>query len=286
MARNNAGRTGAPTGDAETTPEAPTPPTTAGDALSFVTPTEFVELPSEGKYYPPEHPLHGQETVEIRLMTAKDEDIISSQALLKKGIAIDRLITNLMVDKRIELDSLLLGDKSAILMAARCSAYGADYTTRVTCPACTHVQQHEFDLTTVKTYRADDWGEFNISPSGNGGFTIELPRTQAKIEIRLSNGRDEKNLMQLSKKRKKYNMETGIYTETMKTLVVSVNGVNDRLKVTSFVENMPAFDARYLRAALARVTPGLDTKHDFVCDNCGYDTELEVPFTTDFFWPK
>ena len=285
MARNNAGRTGVPTGDAETKPEAPAPQTT-GDALSFVTPTEFVELPSGGKYYPPEHPLHNQETIEIRLMTAKDEDILSSQALLKKGLAIDRLIEGLIVDRRIAADSLLVGDKSAVIISARAGAYGSDYETRVTCPACSSHSQHSFDLDSVKVYHGDEWSDFDIQNSGNGTFVVTLPKTQANVEVRLSTGKDEKYLQALQKKRKKYNMPMGMSTETMKVFVVSVNGNNNAQQVSNFIESMPAYDSRYLRTCYKKVTPSIDTRHDFSCTECGFETELEVPFTTDFFWPK
>ena len=71
----------------------PAPTQTTG--LSYVTPTEFVELPSRGQFYSSEHPLHNQETVELRFMTAKDEDILTSQSLLKNGLAIDRLVSKL-----------------------------------------------------------------------------------------------------------------------------------------------------------------------------------------------
>ena len=96
---------------ATTAPATPTAPAT----LSYVTPTEFVELPSRGKFYSTDHPLHGKEVVEMRYMTAKDEDILTSPALLKKGVAIDRLLQNLVVDKTINANNLLIGDKNAML---------------------------------------------------------------------------------------------------------------------------------------------------------------------------
>ena len=110
--------------------------TSPTDTLSFVVPTEFVDLPSAGRFYPPSHPLHNKEHVEIKYMTAKEEDILTSQSLLEKGLALDRLISNLLVNKKINVDSLLVGDKSAILIAARSSGYGADYETDVGCPSC------------------------------------------------------------------------------------------------------------------------------------------------------
>jgi hypothetical protein len=87
--------------------------------FSFVVPTEFIDLPSEGKFYPEGHPLHGQTTLEIKQMTAKEEDLLTSRALLKKGIALDRLLSSVIVNKSIDPNSLLVGDRNAILIATR-----------------------------------------------------------------------------------------------------------------------------------------------------------------------
>ena len=99
--------------------------------FSFVIPTEFVELPSKGLFYPPNHPLHNQETIEIKQMTAKEEDILTSRSLLKKGVAIERVISSVIMDKRIKPATLLVGDRNAIIIAARISGYGSDYATKI-----------------------------------------------------------------------------------------------------------------------------------------------------------
>ena len=114
--------------------------------FSFVVPTEFVELPSKGRFYPPGHPLHNQEIIEIKQMTAKEEDILTSRTLLKKGVALDRVIRRLICDKSIDPQTLILGDKNALVIATRVSAYGNIYTTEVSCPACGHNQHHNFDF--------------------------------------------------------------------------------------------------------------------------------------------
>ena len=106
--------------------------------LKFATiPTEIVELPSKGALYPPDHPLHGEETIEIKYMTAKEEDILTSQSLLRKGLAVERLLKSVVVDKRIDPKSLLVGDRNAVLYATRITGYGAEYPARVTCGNCT-----------------------------------------------------------------------------------------------------------------------------------------------------
>ena len=146
--RNNQDRTGAPQPDAP----APPPPVVENntqDIFSFINPTEFVDLPSKGELYTEAHPLYGVESLEIRHMTAKEEDILTSEALIKKGIALDRLIDSLIVDKRVKSSNLLLGDKNAILVAARVTGFGPEYTVSLTCPQCGEDESQTIDLTAL-----------------------------------------------------------------------------------------------------------------------------------------
>ena len=141
LSRNNEERFGAH-GDAGSDPVAAMP-----NPLDFVSPTEHVELPSRGRGYPQGHPLHNQETIEIKYMTAKEEDILSSQSLIRKGLAIDRMLQSVLINKDVQVKDLLIGDKNALTVAARVTGYGADYVTTVTCPACSTEQEFDFDLT-------------------------------------------------------------------------------------------------------------------------------------------
>ena len=142
MSRNN-NRTGFPEDTTITQDESPAPVVTttpgvgpssgAGNAPAFnwSVPTEFVAIPSGGRFYSETHPLHNQRTVEIRYMTAKEEDILTSRSLLREGVAVNRMLQNIVVDERINVDDLLIGDKNALMVAARRTGYGADYTTRI-----------------------------------------------------------------------------------------------------------------------------------------------------------
>ena len=131
--RNNRKRTGKPTAEPAPSPAAQI---TVHPSLSYVVPTEFVDLPSKGMFYLEGHPLHEQSFVEIKFMTAKEEDILSSQSMLEKGIAIKRLLQSILVDKEINVDTLLTCDVDAILLAARVSAYGSSYDASVLCNNC------------------------------------------------------------------------------------------------------------------------------------------------------
>ena len=176
--------------DADSTP----PPLEETKTLHFVAPTDFVELPSKGQYYPEGHLLCGQEHLEIRQMTAKDEDILTSVALLKKGVAVERLIQNLMVNKNIKTEDILVGDKNAILITARISAYGPLYETKIQCPFCNHYSNYEFNLEEIKVYPGDKNVE-NVTLTENKTFLVTLPATKAQIEIRPLTGADDHKFM-------------------------------------------------------------------------------------------
>ena len=285
MSRNKQ-RTAAAT-DATAATTAPTTPA-APTSLSYITPTEFVELPSRGKFYSTDHPLCGKEVIEMRYMTAKDEDILTSPALLKNGVAIDRLIENLIVDKNIDATSLLIGDKNAITLAARISGYGEQYEVNVTCPACNTSIDHTFDLSQIPHthgIQPDDDTE-NISLTSEGTFVATMPKTQFTAEFRLLNGGDENYIEQAASKLRKLNLPESSSTTLLKQLVVSINGVNTPSEIANFIDNMPAQDARFLRACVQLVTPNVEMTQSFECTSCGTTTEMAVPFTSEFFWPN
>src|SRR3954469_15055994 len=118
-------------------------------------PTETIPLPSSGKVYPVSHPLHGQFAVAIRAMTARDEDILTSRALLKQGKVISALLRSCLMDKSIDCDELLIGDRNAIMVGIRVTGYGAEYKVETSCPACDSRFKHQFDLSQLPIKRLE-----------------------------------------------------------------------------------------------------------------------------------
>jgi len=273
----------------------PPPPLTApeghGDPLSFVVPTEFVELPTKGAFYPEGHPLHNQDCIEIKFMTAKEEDILTSRTLLKKGIAIERLLQNLIADKKIKTQDLFVGDRNAILVAARCSGYGPKYKASMTCPSCGANEKHEFDLENKKIsgflennqVLQDTGASYNQE---EGTFSFVLPKTKVTVELKLLTGHDEKRLADLSERKRKAKKEENVLTDQLKTYVVSVNGERSPQVISRFVESLPVLDSRELRTVYSNIVPNIDMSQEFLCSSCDYQETLEVPFTAEFFWPK
>lgn len=282
MSRNDTNRVGAPSANAEP-PVSQIQGEKAFDPLSFVAPTEFVELPSKGLCYPEGHPLHGQETIEIKFMTAKEEDILSSRALLKKGIAIERFLQSVIVNTRIKSKDLIVGDRNAILIAARVSGYGNQYETQINCPACSERNHLLFDLNekNLKETKTSD----EVTVQGDGTFLITMPFSKFRITFRLLTGEDENHLAAAAVTKKKTTKVDSVLAEQYKRMIVSIEGHTDISIISKYADNMPTQDSRHLRKCYKQVTPDVDVKKQFECHSCGHQQEVEVPFGADFFWP-
>jgi hypothetical protein len=258
------------------------PPAQTG-GFSFVVPTEFVELPSQGRFYPESHPLHGQDSIEIRQMTAKEEDMLTSRTLLKKGVALDRVISSLIVNKAIDPDSLFVGDRNAIIVATRVSGYGNIYETKVTCPNCSTTQEYSFDLNQANIYDGSEARDLGVQTNDDGTFNVTLPRTGVDVQFRLLNGRDEKSFLSGLQSDKKTKTEKNI-TRQIAAIVVSLNGDSSMQAKQYFIDNVPSIDSRHLRLAYRLAAPNVDLTQHFECVECSHEQDMEVPLSADFFW--
>ena len=272
--RNNQSRAG------NNRPASPSPAPVQNN-LAYTAPTEFVVLPSRGKFYHEGHPLHGQETVEIRYMTAKDEDILSSTALIKKGLAIDRLLESIIVPD-LDPDTLLIGDRNAIMIAARISSYGQDYSATTLCPSCETAVPHLFDLgkslLIENCFEEDFLEKYGLSfDEESKTYVATLPVSNVEVCIKMLNGIDEKNLADVDEDRS--------ITSILSAIIDNVDGQAGSKEVESFIENMPARDSKFLRDLFSLLTPGISLKQEFICGACFYTQQMEVPLTAEFFWP-
>ena len=255
------------------------------EGFSFVIPTEFVELPSGGKFYPEGHPLCGQDSIEIKQMTAKEEDMLTSRTLLRKGIAIDRVLESLIVDKRVDPNSLLVGDRNALIVATRVSGYGSEYETKVTCPACGTTQEYSFDLQEAVIYRGEDLSTISATNNGDGTYEVELPRSKLVVTFKLLTGNDEKRLLNGIEHDRKRKVQERNVTRQITNIVVAVNGDSSADAINYLVANIPSMDSRHLRLAYRLATPNVDLTQAFECSECQHEQDMEVPLTADFFWP-
>tara|TARA_R100000908_G_C3753694_1_gene148039 strand:+ start:791 stop:1531 length:741 start_codon:yes stop_codon:yes gene_type:complete len=245
-----------------------------------------VELPSKGKYYSEEHPLHGVESVEIKYMTAKEEDILSSISLLQKGVAVDRMLQSLLVNKALVPSDMLIGDKNALMVAARITGFGEEYLANVTCPACSTRSEYTFNLSKTKNVSIDDLDISEVEQTEQNTFVFDLPVSKVRTEVRLLDGKDEQYLTRLNNSKKDNNLPETPLTDRLKIIIASINGSTIRGDIEKFVDQMPVLDSRYLRGMYSKVVPNIDLTQEFTCTNCNHRAPMEVPLTVDFFWPR
>jgi len=242
-----------------------------------------VDLPSGGKYYPPDHPLCDVDTIEIRHMTAKEEDILTSETLLKKGIAIDRLVQSILVDKTIPPESFLVGDKNAILVASRITGFGPFYEVTFPCSACNEATAHEIDLSLLELKETDT---SDAELTENGTFMITLPATGINIELKLLTSQDEKSIARQLESRKSMKRPENAATLMLGSLIVSANGVTSRDQINKLTGLLPIKDSKYLRKVYDKIMPDIDMNMEFQCDKCMHGEKVVMPLTAEFFWPR
>ena len=239
-------------------------------------PSEVIDLPSEGKLYPEGHPLKDGK-IEIKYMTAKEEDILTSQNLIKKGVVIDRLLDSLILTKDVKLDDLLIGDKNAIMVAARILAYGPEYTCEITNPKTGDISNQTFNLADCP---------FKKLPKDvtENSFEVNLPISKVKIKFSLLNGDDEKKINKEIEASKKIGL--GVLPELttrLRYLIKEVNGDSSANVINGFAENMLARDSKFLRDEIQKVQPDIELSQEVEIG--GESVKVNIPMTAGFFWP-
>ena len=246
-------------------------------------PLEVVPLPSSGKVYPQSSSLYGSESVEIRSMTAREEDILTSRALIKKGTVITELIKSCLVDRSINPHDLLGGDRNALMVAIRITGYGPEYKAEIECQECGTKAPHDFNLAELPIRRLE------IEPVAQGSniFEYVLPRSKKVVKFRFLTGKDEEEIMTMSEKQKKLGLSTeSNVTTSLIHAIVSIDGIEDRAKIANFIRNMPARDSLELRNYIRDNEPGVVMKQDTSCPSCGHAEEVAMPLGVNFLWPS
>ena len=241
-------------------------------------PTEVIDLPSGGKVYPKDSPL-AEGKIELKYMTTKEEDILMSQNLIKQGVVIDKLLDSLIVTKGVNQQDLILGDKNAVLVAARILAYGPEYTVEVTNPNNLEQKiEHTFNLTDCKF--KDPSGDVDYS---DNLFDFETPIGKNKVKFKLLTGKEEALIEKDLEQAQKVGYNSDISTRLRHT-IIEVDGDNKVETISSLSQNMLARDSRALRSYIQEISPDIDMTSEIEIG--GETVSVSIPLTVTFFWPQ
>lgn len=255
-------------------------------------PTEIIELPSRGLIYSKDNPLSSGK-VELKYMTAKEEDILTTQSYIKDGSVLDKLFQSLIVSngngEPIKYVDLSVGDKNAIMIASRILGYGKDYEVEITDPFTNKKQKESIDLTQFENKPYDGSAQVELNKNE---FEFELPASKRKITfMAMTESKERKvkyDLEELKRVNKKLKDDVSReLTTRLKTIILSVDGEYNQQKINNFVDNeLFARDSKELRKYINEVTPDINLMYEFISDETGERREISLPMDVSFFWPS
>jgi hypothetical protein len=238
----------------------------------FNLPTETIELPSKGLLYAEGTELASGK-IEMKYMTAKEEDILTNQSYIKNGTVLDKLMKSLIVSK-INYDDLLVGDKNAIMVASRILGYGSEYTFEY------NGEMHTIDLSTIESKPLKE----DLFNNHVNEFIFTLPHSKNTITFKLLTHKDEQDINRELEGLKKINKDNSPELSTrLKYLITSVNGEREKKDIRNFIDNyLLAKDSKALRNYIKEIQPDVDLT--FFPD--GDSSGVNIPIGISFFWPE
>ena len=249
-------------------------------------PTEIIELPSKGWFYPEGHPL-STGRVEMKYMTAKEEDILTTQSYIKQGVVIDKLLQSLVVSngegKRVNINELLVGDKNALVIASRVLGYGKEYEIEITTPSG-NKQKETVDLTQFESKEIN----FDLTEKHTNRFPFELPASKRVVEVKLLTQKDTDAIEAEIKALKKNKIGSGtdaLLSTTLIHSIVAVDGDESQSAIRKFVNELLAIDSRAIRGFINMIKPDIDLTCHFVDNETDEPFEMTLPLNVNFFWP-
>tara|TARA_Y100000356_G_scaffold94790_1_gene80199 strand:+ start:92 stop:892 length:801 start_codon:yes stop_codon:yes gene_type:complete len=243
-------------------------------------PSEIIDLPSGGKIYGKDSPLY-EGKIEIKYMTAKEEDILTSANLIKKGAVLEKLMDSLILTPGVKTSSLVLGDKNAIMVAIRILAYGPEYRCEVSHPDTGEKMQYTFNLADCPYKKVPEDVNYSVNE-----FEFQLPVSKVNVKWKLLTGLDDEKInAELEAKKKLGSLQSSIITTRLKHLITEWDGVTSKLELGELVDNMLSKDSLALRNEVTRVSPDIEMKTPVEFDEGG-TVDVDIPLTVNFFWPE
>jgi hypothetical protein len=244
--------------------------------------TFLLDLPTKGLFYPENHPFYKKETVEIKMMTTKEEEILTNPSYVEKGVTVEKLLESIVLEEGFQANEIFETDKLAILIGARIDAYGEDYPAAMTCISCEKEYTVDINLSKILANRE----ESEIEKTDNNSLIVELPKSKKVVEFRVLLPSEISSIERTVEKMKKLNINANLMTEFYKRIVLSIDGDTNRDNVNKFVENLKIMDSRFLTSMYYKSLPVLNTNFMSACSHCGHEQEGGMPIQANFFFPE
>tara|TARA_R100000315_G_C5223578_1_gene135046 strand:+ start:294 stop:1061 length:768 start_codon:yes stop_codon:yes gene_type:complete len=244
-------------------------------------PAEEVSLPSKGLLYSKDSPL-SKGKIEMKYMTAREEDILTNANYIKNGVAIDKLLQSLIVTPNVDYSSILVGDKNALMIAARILGYGAEYEIKKMHPETGIDTKGTIDLSKIEDKELDE----SLVIDGKNEFNFTLPTSKLNITFKLLTQKDERKAEKEVEGMQKLKKAPSEGTIRLKHTILSINGDYDTKTIRDFIENnMLARDARALRQYINEIQPGINMEVDVEFKDGYIESNVNLPISLSFFWP-
>ena len=253
--------------------------------ISFVVPVNIVDIPSGGEFYDEGSTMFNRKSVEIKQMTAREEEILSNPDFIKDGTMLDRLIDSILVDKSIDINDMYVSDKNGIIIEARKNSYGPNYAVKDFCTACGTEQEFVFDLNKTKVSEKAELDGVTFDDVEKT-YNFDLPSSKISVRVKVLSPKEEEYLVKQKERAEKLNIKSSDTLNFLRAVVVEANGVEDQTLLNKLFEVLPVLDIRMIKKVSNMAIPVLNTSQEVSCGGCGHVAEREVPFSLGFFWPE
>jgi hypothetical protein len=240
-------------------------------------PFDVIPLPSKGLLYPGQNGM-----VKVEYLTAMDENILTSQNLIKSGKVLEYLLERKIKESPVPMEDLLVGDRNAIMIWLRVTGYGEIYPVKLTDPNSGVEFDHEIDLNALKTKELPK----GVEPDENGEFEFLLPRSKKKIKFKLLTVGDERSILSRSEKYEKATKSqiSNTLTYRLQAQIKEIEGNRDPNYIQQYINVMPAFDSLKFREYSDIIEPGIDMSVEVEGPTGSFQATITLGL--NFFWPN
>jgi hypothetical protein len=244
--------------------------------------TFFIDLPTKGKFYSEDHPFHNKEQIELKMMTTREEEILTNPSYIENNLTIDKLLQSVLNIPTITTADLFEVDQYAILIGLRIDAYDENYKVVAACSNCE--EEYPFSIDLDKMREKVNYSDLEETP--NNTFVVKLPKSNRTVEFKLVLPKEILSVQKTTEKLSKMNVKTNFTQEFLKRIVVSVDGDTDSAEKDKFLRFLRIMDSRFLMSAYEKGIPELDLSVTSTCPHCNHQQEGGMPIQANFFFPE